>query len=127
MDLSVFSDLLEGLYTDLLSIQRHVEVSNEDGTTGIQITTVATDIDCRISFQYGGRDMARSFEVDRNPIDLSAKVFCDQDVDVRKGDILRVERRGSDQRAFAVYKGIANMPFHYETHQEIEIIQMGDA
>ena len=127
MKLSSFGKLLTPTYTDKLSINRYTEISNPDGTTGMGILEepLYSDVQCRISFENS--DNPESNKDDSNPIYLQVKIFCSPDVDIQKGDILVAERIGDEGEVIETYKGIANLPFKYVTHQEVLFTEVGDA
>ena len=127
MKLSSFGKLLTPTYTDKLSINRYTEISNPDGTTGMGILEepLYSDVQCRISFENS--DNPESNKDDSNPIYLQVKIFCSLDVDIQKGDILIAERIGDEGEVIETYKGIANLPFKYVTHQEVLFTEVGDA
>lgn len=127
MKLSSFGKLLEPMYTDKLSIKRYQEVTNADGTTGIALsaTPIYSNVACRISF--GQSDNPDSGKDDSNPIYLQIKIFCSPTVDVRKGDILTVNRIGDEGEILKTYNGVANLPFMMVTHQEVLFAKVGDA
>ena len=127
MKLSGFGKLLTPTYTDRLSINRHTEITNPDGTTGVGVpsTPLYSNVQCRISFQSS--DNPESGKDDSNPIYMQMKIFCKPDEDIKKGDILVAERIGDSGEVIETYKGVANLPFKYVTHQEVLITEVGDA
>lgn len=128
MKLSGFSQILEGLYTDKLNISRFVEVINTDGTQGVALskTPIYTDVPCRISF--GSTDNPDGATEDKNPERLQLKLFCKADVDIQKGDTITAIRMSDDGKTeLKTYKGTANLPAQFVTHQEVLIMQVGDA
>jgi hypothetical protein len=127
MKLSSFGKLLAPTYTDKLSINRYTEIENADGTIGIGLpeTPLYSDVRCRISF--GQTDSPESQKDDTNPIYMQVKIFCNPNVDIKKGDILVAERVGDDGSILATYTGTANLPFRYVTHQEVLFAEVGDA
>lgn len=127
MKLSSFGKLFTSTYTDRLTINRYTEIDNPDGTTGMGIPEepLYSDVKCRVSFNQS--DNPESGKEDSNPIYLQVKIFCSTDVDIQKGDILVANRIGDDGSVIASYKGIANLPFKYVTHQEVLFAEVGDA
>lgn len=127
MKISGFKSIISSTYTDIMDIYRHVEVMNTDGTSGIQISQMPlyTGIKCRISFE--NRDASNTISEDTNPINLQIKIFCEPSVDIKKGDKLIVYRNDDNGNIMSSYEGIANLPFVYTTHKEIEITEIGDA
>lgn len=127
MKLASFGKLLTSTYTDRLSINRYTEIENVDGTIGMGLpeTPVYSDVQCRISFKNS--DNPESNKDDSNPIYMQIKIFCNPEVDIKKGDILVAEKIGDDGSVLATYKGIANLPFKYVTHQEVLFTEVGDA
>lgn len=127
MKLSSFGKLLTLTYTDKLSINRYTEIENADGTIGMGLpeTPLYSDVQCRISFKNS--DNPESNKDDTNPIYMQVKIFCNPNVDIKKGDILVAERVGDDGSILATYTGTANLPFRYVTHQEVLFAEVGDA
>lgn len=126
MDLSVFSELLNPLYIDKLTVRRHKEVTNRDGTTGIMTgkRPVIINVKCRISFY--SPDTAESMKDDNNPVYLPIKIFCAVGEDIQKGDNITAERYKGNT-IIETYTGTANKPFLYPTHQEVYLVQTGTA
>lgn len=127
MKLSSFGKLLSPTYTDKLSINRFIEVTNPDGTIGMGLPKepVYSDVRCRISFNIS--DNPETTKEDSNPIYLQIKIFCSPNEDIQKGDILVANRIGDDGEVLESYNGIANLPFKYVTHQEVLFTEVGDA
>jgi len=127
MKLASFGKLLASTYTDRLSINRYTEIKNADGTIGMGLpkTPLYSEVQCRISFKNS--DNPESDKDNSNPIYLQVKIFCAPNVDIQKGDILIAEKIGDDGSVIASYKGIANLPFKYVTHQEVLFTEVGDA
>ena len=127
MKLSGFGKLLIPTFTDKLSINRHTEITNTDGTIGISIPEIPLyeNIKCRISFQSS--DSPESNKEDSNPIYMQIKIFCKPNEDIKKGDIITAQKIGDDGSVIETYTGIANLPFKYVTHQEVLITEVGDA
>ena len=122
IDLSKYSNVFSQLYTDKLDIYRHTNSTNEDGTikTKLPETPLYSSIPCRISFSRT-IDLTTDKAINKLPIHLIPKVFCNTDVDIKAGDYLIITRKNTQ------YKGIAGMPNVYESHQEISITVEGDA
>lgn len=127
MKLSKFQKLFDSLYADRMTVLRHVEVENEDGTTGIELPDPALleQVPCRIS--YVSDDSSDKGEEDRNSLHKTIKVFCKPDVDVQKGDKLVLLRMSEDGVAVRTLEGIANDARVYPTHIEIIFADKGDA
>lgn len=129
MKLSRFRKLLNPMYTDRMTVLRHVEVENEDGTAGIELQEPAllTGVPCRIS--YVADDSSDKSEQDRNSLHKTIKVFCASDVDVHKGDelVLTIVRGEGLSTNVHTLKGIANDARLYESHLEIILAHKGDA
>ena len=90
-----FVKLYESMYTDRLRVYRHVEVINDDGTTGISPEPVPiAGVSCRISFN--SKDSSAMLREEINPQNLQLQVFCRPEVDVIKGDMVEVDRIGDD-------------------------------
>lgn len=127
MKLSSFGKLLSPTYTDKLSINRFIEVTNPDGTIGMGLPKepMYSGVRCRISFNIS--DNPETTKEDSNPIYLQIKIFCSPNEDIQKGDILVANRIGDDGEVLESYNGIANLPFKYVTHQEVLFTEVGDA
>ena len=127
MKLSGFSKVLNQLYTDKMSVFRYTETLNDDGTvgTGLVEQPVIEDKPCRISFP--STDNPETTKEDSNPIYLQIKVFCNADLDVKKGDKLIVSRLDDNGNIIKSYKGTANLPLQFVTHKEILLVEVGDA
>ena len=127
MKLSKFQKLFDPLYTDRMTVLRHVEVENEDGTTGIELpdTALLEHVPCRIS--YVSNDSSDKGEEDRNSLHKTIKVFCKPDVDVQKGDKLVLLRMCEDGLIVRTLEGVANDARVYPTHIEIIFADKGDA
>ena len=127
MKLSKFQKLFDSLYTDRMTVLRHTEVENEDGTTGIKLPDLALleQVPCRIS--YVSDDSSDKGEEDRNSLHKTIKVFCKPDVTVQKGDKLVLLRMSEDGLIVRTLEGIANDARVYPTHIEIIFADKGDA
>lgn len=127
MKLSKFQKLFDPLYADRMTVLRHAEVENEDGTTGIELPDPALleQVPCRIS--YVSDDSSDKGEEDRNSLHKTIKVFCKSDVDVQKGDKLVLLRMSEDGLIVRTFEGIANDARVYPTHIEIIFADKGDA
>lgn len=127
MKLSKFQKLFDPLYTDRMTVLRHVEVENEDCTAGIELPDPALleQVPCRIS--YVSDDSSDKGEEDRNSLHKTIKVFCKPAVDVQKGDKLVLLRMSEDGVAVRTLEGIANDARVYPTHIEIIFADKGDA
>lgn len=127
MKLSKFQKLFDPLYTDRMTVLRHVEVENEDGTTGIELPDPALleHVPCRIS--YVSDDSSDKGEEDHNSLHKTIKVFCKPDIDVQKGDKLVLLRMSEGGLIVRTLEGIANDARMYPTHIEIIFADKGDA
>ena len=128
MNLSFISPLLSSMYTDRLTVKRVAKVTNPDGTTGIgkNKTEVYTDVKCRISFE--SEDNSINTKEDTNPKSIRTKVFCDTNLDIKKGDTLIVQKMAEDAvTILATYQGLAGLPCKFVSHQEVLINEVGDA
>lgn len=127
MKIAAFGPLLTSTYTDNMDIYRHTQVTNADGTIGIGIpaTPVHSKVKCRLSFE--SRDYPKSDLEDTNPINLQLKIFCGPYTDIKKGDRLVANRIDENGNVMKSYQGTANLPFIFATHQEVEVVESGDA
>ena len=122
IDLSIYKGIINNLFTDKMDIYRHHTSINSDGTTktALSESPIYTDIPCRISFSRT-IDLTTDITINRLPIRLIPKVFCDIDVDIKAGDYIIIRRNNAE------YKGLAGKSNMYETHQEISMTVEGDA
>lgn len=122
IDLSKYRGIVNQLFTDKLDIYRHSVEENEDGTikTGLPNKPLYSNIPCRISFSRT-IDLTTDVAINKLPIHLIPKVFCDTSIDIKAGDYIIITRNSTQ------YKGIAGKPNMYETHQEISLTVGGDA
>lgn len=123
INLKVFKGIVNQLYTDKLDIYRHTNPElNSDGTTPTILPKkpIYTDIPCRISFSRT-IDLTTDRAINKLPIHLIPKVFCDTSIDIKAGDYIIIRRNNIE------YKGLVGAPNVYETHQEISLTVEGDA
>ena len=122
IDLSKYKGIVNQLFTDKLDIYRYGASQNEDGTTSTNLPTkpLYSNIPCRISFSRT-IDLTTDLAINKLPIHLIPKVFCDTSIDIKAGDYIIITRNNTQ------YKGIAGNPNMYETHQEISMTVGGDA
>lgn len=122
IDLTQYKGIVSQLFTDKLDIYRHTAEQNEDGTikTGLPTTPLYSNIPCRISFSRT-IDLTTDLTINKLPIHLIPKVFCDTSIDIKAGDYIIITRNNTE------YKGIAGKPNMYETHQEVSLTVGGDA
>ena len=127
MNLAGFKDLFALTYTDRLSVKRHVEIINSDGTTGLSLpnTPIYDDVQCRISFNQ--TDNPEPGKEDSNPIYMQIKLFCAPELDIRKGDSLVAQRLNDDGSVLKTYTGKSNLPLQYASHLEVMMTEVGDA
>lgn len=126
MNLGKYAKVLNILYTDKMSVARYVEKRNRDGTIGIKKDeTFLSDIPCRISFTSS--DNPETNREDINPLYLSIKIFCNVEIDIKKGDYIKAERVDNKGETIEVYEGNANEPYKFVTHQEILLVKRGTA
>lgn len=122
IDLSQYKGIVNQLFSDKLDIYRYTSSLNDDGTTkpSLPDTPLYSNIPCRISFSRT-IDLTTDITVNKLPIHLIPKVFCDTSIDIKAGDYIVITRKNTQ------YKGIAGKPNVYETHQEISLTVGGDA
>lgn len=128
MKIGRFGKLLTTMYSDKLYIRRYETITNEDYSTSIKLQDLTTieAIPCRISFAT--QDLSELTRIDYNNIEMQVKVFCSFNTDIKKGDLVRVERmQDEDNTEIESYEGIAGLPYRFSTHQEFIIIQKGEA
>lgn len=122
-----YADILSLLYTDRITVYRYSEKTNADGSIELVAddTNSLVDIPCRISLS--GLDNAKSYKEDVNPEEQGSKIFCDSSVDLRKGDKVTISRYGIGGVVIQIVEGTLGRPFKYPTHQEINLIEVGEA
>ena len=128
MKLAFIGSLLSSMYADKLTVKRFTKVTNPDGTIGMSKaqTEVYIDKNCRISFESEDNSLAN--KEDTNPKNIQVKIFCDNTLDINKGDTLIVKRMAEDGiTVLATYKGLAGLPSKFVSHQEILMSEVGDA
>lgn len=125
--LAKFGKLLEVTYNDKFTVWRHQDVNNDDGTTSSKLKEVAEIINkaCRVSTTRP--DQAQSTKDDTNPKYAELKVFTSPSHNVRKGDKLVAIKYQDDGTILTTYRGTCNKPMVYPTHQEIVLVDVGDA
>lgn len=117
MKLAGLGKLYEILYDDKMHIYRTSREMNDDSTTNVSYgTPMYTDIKCRLSFT--SEDTASVSEVDRNPVQFNAKLFCGPNIDLKAGDYVVVRRYNDSGAVMKTYQGQVAMPAWYSTHQE---------
>lgn len=106
------------LYDDRVDIYRTSREENDDKTTDISYEPepLYKDIKCRLSFSSD--DTGSDTEVDRNPVRISPKLFCDAGVDLRAGDYVVIRRYADSGSVMMSYEGRVAQPSKYPTHQE---------
>jgi hypothetical protein len=127
MNLSVFSKFLDPLYKDSMIVQRYAPSTNADGTTSINLLDepIYKDIPCHISTTQA--DNAESSKDDTNPQFSKVKVFCPPKYHIQKGDRITAAKKQDNGDTLITYTGTANLPLVFVTHQEIELVDVGDA
>ena len=118
MKLAGLGQFFAMLYDDRMDIYRTSKVETDDKTTDISYEPepLYKDIKCRLSFSSD--DASSDAEVDRNPVKVSPKLFCDTGVDLQAGDYVVVRRYADDGSVLISYEGQLALPSKYPTHQE---------
>ena len=101
------SGILALMYTDVMTVRRHIDVTGPDGESARVLAPVPGlgAIPCRISF--AGKDSPIP-EEDSNPIQLTPNLICAPDVPIKSGDFITVQRDGRE-----VYSGNIGKPNPY--------------
>ena len=118
MKIAGLGKLFALLYDDRMDIYRTTKATDDDYTTNISYESdpLYSDIKCRLSFTSD--DTGSDSEVDRNPVRISPKLFCDVGVDIQAGDYVVVRRYADSGSIMITYEGPVSRPSMYSTHQE---------
>ena len=125
-NLSGFGTIFNLLYTDRLSVLRQTKVK-EGSLTTLELRAIpeVSDIPCRVSLvEY---DNSRKDLEDRNPTSEFIKIFCAPNIPIQKGDYLVVKRLNDDGSTANLYTAYAGKPMLYPTHQQIMMVDEGNA
>lgn len=128
--LNNIAPLLNFLYTDKMTVTRHIvptETSyNADGSikTNAATPAVYTDIPCRISTQAA--DTSDSLTQDKNPYTKRIVVFCSPEFTILKGDLIQAVR-SINGRVISLYTGYAGDPDVYDINQQFQLVAEGNA
>ena len=117
-----FANYITYMYSDKMTIVRHVEVDREDGTTDtiVDPSTQLKDIPCRISaLKQDEKDLA-SWDVDETY--ATVKIFLSPDIRVHKGDEIIADRYINGVKVQS-YKGNAGDPMVYDLAQEFRLLE----
>lgn len=119
MDISKYSKYLSVLYTDKMTIYRTIETKDIDGSTRqIPSQIIADNVPCRLSFK--NKDSALAKDQYANDIELSINVFCNSEIDIKKGDFVKVYRTET-----IIYQGRAGLPNIFPGHHtEFELAEV---
>lgn len=117
---------LRRMYTDKAVIKRYTEIVAEDGTTEVAVDPVViAEYPCRISFSQ--QDTPDNSQADISPKVLGVKLFFDIDADIRKGDVITVNKMAEDGTILQTIKGNAALPSMYVNHIEVNLLDIGAA
>ncbi len=117
-----FANYITYMYSDKMTIVRHVEVDREDGTTDTVVdpSKQLKDIPCRIStLKQDEKDLA-SWDVDETY--ATVKIFLSPDIRVHKGDEIVADRYINGEKVQS-YKGNAGDPMVYDLAQEFRLLE----
>ena len=116
-----FSDYVEFMYTDKLTITRYVEVENTDGTTGEMKddSLGLIDIPCHIS---SVKMDERSGNWDADEVEASVKIFLSPKTKIFKGDRVKADRYIGGVIVQS-YEGYAGDPLMYDLAQEFILLE----
>ena len=115
-----YTKYFSNMYFDKFSIKRYVEIKNDDGTTDVseEPEVILSDIPCRLSVIKEDEHNLKSDDV--NVRDIKFKLFCNPDVEVKKGDMLEIKVI-KNNITVQIVSGIAGQPAMYDISQEIRI------
>lgn len=117
---------LRRMYTDKAAVQRYVETVADDGTTEVTVDPVdIATYPCRVSFSQ--QDTQDNTQEDISPKVLGVKLFFDIDADIRKGDVITVNKMAEDGTILQIIKGNAALPSMYVNHIEVNLLDIGAA
>jgi len=126
LDLSVITPLLRQLWSDTMDIEGCYGSENPDGSTEpANMTPKASGIQCKLSLKNLDSPYNRDF--DRTVTKVIPRISCGVEAPVAKGDFITVFRRNHVGTVLQVYKGSAGLPAVFQSHQEFEIMQEGQA
>lgn len=117
-----FANYITYMYSDKMTIVRHVEVDREDGTTDtiVDPSTQLKDIPCRIStLKQDEKDLV-NWDVDETY--ATVKIFLSPDIRVHKGDEIIADRYINGVKVQS-YKGNAGDPMVYDLAQEFRLLE----
>lgn len=117
-----FANYITYMYSDKMTIVRHVEVDREDGTTDTVVdpSTQLKDIPCRIStLKQDEKDLV-NWDVDETY--ATVKIFLSPDIRVHKGDEIIADRYINGVKVQS-YKGNAGDPMVYDLAQEFRLLE----
>lgn len=117
-----FANYITYMYSDKMTIVRHVEVDREDGTTDTVVdpSKQLKDIPCRIStLKQDEKDLA-SWDVDETY--ATVKIFLSPDIRVHKSDEIVADRYINGEKVQS-YKGNAGDPMVYDLAQEFRLLE----
>lgn len=119
----------QGWYTDTVDVYRNVEVM-DGALTNFERQLILSGIPCRV---YRSEDRPVSMSQTAASIKQSAKLACNNSVDIREGDELHITRGGALGQSNGTTRAFAGTPnYYYEpfgrvmagiSHQEIVLIE----
>lgn len=103
------------MYKDSVDIYRYTKESNLDGSTTQKLKDVPElqSIPCMLDIKTADDPDP---DGDANSLKVVYTLFSDNEILFKKGDYLKVSKRG------VIYKLIAGLPIIYDYHQEIPLI-----
>lgn len=117
-----FANYITYMYSDKMTIVRHVEVDREDGTTDtiVDPSMQLKDIPCRISaLKQDEKDLV-NWDVDETV--ATVKIFLSPDIRVCKGDEIIADKYINGVKVQS-YKGNAGDPMVYDLAQEFRLLE----
>lgn len=101
-------------FKDICSISRYIESINSDGSMGVtRKEVVYSKIPCKLSFN-SNLDKVDVLSY-KNQINTDIKLFCNNDIDIKSGDYISIDRLEK------IYCGYAGDIAKFETHIEVTI------
>lgn len=127
MDLGVFAPILEGFYTDEVTIYRYITFTDTDGATQYELseTPVYSSVPCRISFP--GMENPKDVTIDSVPLSYSPKLFLSPTIKVLPGDFVVIKRLDGKGKTLKMYRGELGQSNMFPSHQEVRFNYKEDA
>ncbi|MGL4875174.1 MAG: hypothetical protein ACRC30_11060 [Clostridium sp.] len=124
LDFNKYRKYSKLLYKDTFDIKRYIEIEDTDGSEKeiIDPNPILKNIPCKLSIIT---EDEHKDSIDVNEKMVKYKIFCDVDVDIKKGDLIEVTRKVN--AISQIIKGIASEPVLFNLNKEIKIIEKDEA